>query len=51
MLNTDGDADGNGSFNGAFGAFALNANETGFSNNAIGDSAMFKYAALEYSCW
>ena len=42
LVNTAGDADGNGSFNGAFGAFALNANVTGFSNNAVGDSAMFR---------
>ena len=41
MVYNDGDPDGNGSFNGAFGAFALNANEDGFSNNAQGDSALF----------
>ena len=33
---------GNGSFNGAVGAFALNNNTTGFSNNAMGDSALFR---------
>jgi uncharacterized coiled-coil protein SlyX len=37
-----GSLDGQGSFNGAVGAFALNANEDGFSNNAMGDSALFK---------
>ena len=42
MLFTDGDETGEGSFNGAVGAFALNANETGFSNNAMGDLALFK---------
>ena len=42
MVYTDGDTSGMGSFNGAFGAFALNANETGFSNNAMGDSALFR---------
>ena len=33
---------GNGSFNGAFGAFALFNNIDGFSNNAFGDSALFR---------
>ena len=28
--------------NSAVGAFALNANETGFGNNAVGDSALFR---------
>jgi dihydroneopterin aldolase len=43
MVNTAGDdVTGEGSFNSAVGAFALNANETGFSNNAMGDSAMFR---------
>jgi hypothetical protein len=42
MVNTAGDAAGNGSFNGAHGAFALNGNEDGFSNNAMGDSALFR---------
>jgi hypothetical protein len=42
MVNNEGDADGNGSFNSAVGAFALNANETGFGNNAVGDSALFR---------
>jgi uncharacterized coiled-coil protein SlyX len=42
MVFNDGRSDGNGSFNGAFGAFALNANEDGFSNNAMGDSALFR---------
>ena len=42
MVYTDGDMDGQGSFDGAFGAFALNANVTGFSNNAVGDSALFR---------
>ena len=42
MVNTAGDADGNGSFNGAVGAFALNNNDTGFGNNAVGDSALFR---------
>ena len=42
-----------GSFNGAFGAFALNNNETGFSNNAMGDSALFRNInwRCEYRCW
>jgi uncharacterized coiled-coil protein SlyX len=42
MVYNDGDLEGMGSFNGAVGAFALNANEQGFSNNAMGDSALFK---------
>jgi hypothetical protein len=42
MVFTDGNLEGQGSFNGAFGAFALNANEDGFSNNAMGDSALFR---------
>ncbi len=42
MVNNAGTTTGEGSFNGAFGAFALNANETGFSNNAVGDSALFR---------
>jgi uncharacterized coiled-coil protein SlyX len=42
MVFTDGALTGEGSFNGAFGAFALNANEDGFSNNAMGDSALFR---------
>src|SRR6266446_3961075 len=33
--------DDDGSFNGAFGAFALENNRDGFSNNAVGDSALF----------
>src|SRR5262249_13710246 len=33
MVNNTGDPAGNGSFNGAVGAFALNGNTTGFSNN------------------
>jgi uncharacterized coiled-coil protein SlyX len=42
MVFTDGALTGEGSFNGALGAFALNANEDGFSNNAMGDSALFR---------
>jgi uncharacterized coiled-coil protein SlyX len=42
MVFNDGNLEGQGSFNGAFGAFALNANEDGFSNNAMGDSALFR---------
>ena len=42
MLNTVGDATGNGSFNSAVGAFALNSNTTGFGNNVVGNSAMFR---------
>ena len=42
MVFTAGDDTGQGSFNDAVGAFALNANETGFSNNAMGDSALFR---------
>lgn len=42
MVFNDGDDTGQGSFNGAVGAFALNANEDGFSNNAMGDSALFR---------
>ena len=38
---TKATADGNGSFNGAVGAFALENNTSGFSNNAVGDSALF----------
>jgi hypothetical protein len=41
LLNNTGTQGGEGSFNGAFGAFALNANTLGFSNNAMGDSALF----------
>jgi hypothetical protein len=40
MVNTAGDALGNGSSNCAVGAFALNGNTTGFSNNAMGDDAL-----------
>ena len=40
MVNTVGDALGNGSSNCAVGAFALNGNTTGFGNNAMGDSAL-----------
>ena len=40
MVNTAGDALGNGSSNCAVGAFALNGNTTGFSNNAMGDEAL-----------
>jgi uncharacterized coiled-coil protein SlyX len=40
MVNNAGDATGNGSFNEAVGAFALNGNVTGFSNNAMGDEAL-----------
>ena len=40
MVNNTGDADGNGSFNDAVGAFALNGNTLGFSNNAMGDQAL-----------
>jgi uncharacterized coiled-coil protein SlyX len=40
LLHNDGDETGMGSFNGAFGAFALNNNETGFSNTAVGASAL-----------
>jgi uncharacterized coiled-coil protein SlyX len=42
MVYNTGDTEGMGSYNGAFGAFALNANEQGFSNNAMGDSALFR---------
>ena len=42
LLHNDGAETGMGSFNGAFGAFALNNNETGFSNNAVGDSALYR---------
>ena len=45
LLHTDGNLDGEGSFNGAVGAFALNNNETGFSNNAVGDSALYRNIA------
>ena len=40
MVNTAGDALGNGSSNCAVGAFALNGNTTGFSNNAMGEQAL-----------
>ncbi len=40
MVNNAGDALGNGSFNDAVGAFALNGNTTGFSNNAMGVQAL-----------
>jgi hypothetical protein len=45
MVQNTGDQTGNGSFNDAFGAFALNNNDTGFSNNAMGDSALFRNIA------
>ena len=40
-------------FNGAVGAFSLNGNVSGFSNNAMGDSAsQGKSSSLsEYSRW
>jgi hypothetical protein len=40
MVFNTGDTLGNGSFNGAVGAFALNGNTLGFSNNAMGDQAL-----------
>ena len=43
MVNNQGQVtigDGMGSDNGAFGAFALNQNTTGFSNNAVGGAAL-----------
>ena len=53
MVNNAGTLAGEGSFNGAVGAFSLNHNMTGFSNNAMGDSAMFRNTSrrCEYSCW
>ena len=42
LLVNAGDADGNGSFNGAYGAFSLRNNDDGFSNNAVGDSTLFR---------
>src|SRR5882672_171196 len=42
MVFNTGALTGEGSFNGAFGAFALNSNDGGFSNNAVGDSALFR---------
>jgi len=45
LLNNTGNQQGQGSFNGAFGAFALNNNDNGFSNNAMGDSALYRNQA------
>jgi len=45
MVYNTGSLTGEGSFNGAFGAFALNNNDSGFSNNAMGDSALFRNEA------
>jgi hypothetical protein len=42
VFNTGGPNQFDGSFNGAFGAFALFSNTTGFSNNAVGNSALFE---------
>jgi trimeric autotransporter adhesin len=42
MAFNTGDGTGNGSFNCAFGSFALYHNDSGFSNNAFGDSALFR---------
>jgi len=42
VFNTGGSLQFDGSFNGAFGAFALFGNTTGFSNNAVGNSALFE---------
>jgi hypothetical protein len=42
MVFNTGTLAGEGSFNGAFGAFALNNNTLGFSNNGVGDSALFR---------
>jgi hypothetical protein len=39
-FNSGGANDSEGSFNGAVGAFALNANTSGFSNNAFGNSGL-----------
>ena len=49
MVNNAGDVDLNGSFNGAVGAFALNGNTTGFSNNAMGKRGAPPFAAARFT--